>query len=57
MDEESLMDHVTTAAAGAAIVSPWWLDSLHSGAQYLLPFMGCVWLAVQIYYKVKKERK
>lgn len=49
------MDHVTSAAAGAAVASPWWLPALHSGAEYALPFLGCTWLLVQIYFKIKKE--
>lgn len=51
------MEHFTTATAGAAIVSPWWLGALHSGAEYLLPFMGIAWIAMQMYYKIKKESK
>jgi hypothetical protein len=57
--EESVMDTVTTAGAGAAVVSPWWLPLLtssHDAAQFLLPFAGLAWLVIQAYYKIKKER-
>lgn len=56
MVKESVMDHLTTAGAGAAIMSPWWLPALHNGAEFALPFLGCSWLLIQIYYKIKKER-
>lgn len=51
------MDTTTHAIAGAAIVSPWWLSSLHTGAEWLLPFMGIAWIAMQMYFKLKKELK
>jgi len=60
MAEESLMEQVTTATAGAAIVSPWWLSALngsHDTVVFLLPFAGFSWIVVQMYYKLKKERK
>jgi hypothetical protein len=60
MVEESVMDTTTNAVAGAAIVSPWWLAVLNTGHDliaWLLPFMGFTWLAIQMYYKLKKERK
>lgn len=47
---------VTDAVAGAAITSPWWLDAAHTWAQWALPFLGCAWLGMQMYYKWKKER-
>lgn len=49
------MDTVTTAGAGAAVVSPWWLPlltSAHEAAAWLLPFMGVAWLAMQMYFKL-----
>jgi hypothetical protein len=58
MAEESVMEQATTATAGAAIVSPWWLPVLHDAlAGWLLPIMGITWIGMQMYYKVKKERK
>lgn len=57
MGQESVMDTTTHAIAGAAIVSPWWLSSLHTGAEWLLPFMGIAWIAMQMYFKLKKELK
>lgn len=58
MDQEGVMDTVTTAGAGAAIVSPWWLPlltSAHEAAAWLLPFLGCAWLLIQIVYKIRSE--
>ena len=47
MDQESVMETATTAGAGAAIVSPWWLPLLHDAiAGWLLPLMGVAWLAM-----------
>jgi hypothetical protein len=59
MDQESVMETATTAGAGAAIVSPWWLlPLLHDAiAGWLLPLMGVAWLAMQMYYKYKKESR
>jgi len=51
------IDRVTETTAGAAITSPFWLDNLHSGAQWILPFLGIAWLVMQMYYKYKTERK
>ena len=52
------METATTAGAGAAIVSPWWLPLLHDAiAGWLLPLMGVAWLAMQMYYKYKKESR
>lgn len=56
MDEESVMETVTTAGAGAAVVSPWWLPVVHdvsSVASWMLPILGCTWLLMQMYFKLK----
>jgi len=52
------MDSITTATAGAAIVSPWWLHALtgiSTAASWALPLMGCAWLGMQMYYKYKEK--
>lgn len=54
--DENVMDTVTTAGAGAAVISPWWLPlltSAHEAAAWLLPFFGCAWLLIQIAFKLK----
>ncbi len=59
MAEESVMDSITTATAGAAIVSPWWLPvftGISTVASWLLPIMGCAWLGMQMYYKYKEKK-
>lgn len=53
------MDQFTTATAGAAIVSPWWLPvitGVSTAASWALPIMGCAWLGMQMYYKWKDRR-
>lgn len=51
------MDTATTAGAGAALTSPWWIQTLNPYVQLIVALMGGVWIAVQIYYKIKNERK
>lgn len=54
------MDHVTTGGALGAVVSPLWLPVLTPVSQVaaiLLPILGCVWLAVQITFKIKDRKK
>ncbi|WP_167498776.1 hypothetical protein [Mesorhizobium sp. M2D.F.Ca.ET.223.01.1.1] len=49
------IEKVTNVIAAGAAVSPWWMPSLASVSQtaaLLLPILGVVWLAVQIYWKV-----
>lgn len=50
------VERITDGTAVVAISSPLWLDQLHNGAQWLLPFMGVAWLAMQMYFKIKHER-
>ena len=61
------MEHATDAGAGAFIVSPLWLQAFHTGhvvidaayscAQFMLPFMGVMWLGMQMYHKHKDRNK
>jgi hypothetical protein len=56
MVQEGVMDTVTTAGAGAMVVSPWWLPYLHmahDGVAYALPFLGAAWIVTQFYFKIK----
>lgn len=51
---------LTTATAGAAVVSPFWLPSLQSMseiASIALPILGAIWLVVQIAAKVIEVRR
>jgi len=53
------MDSFTTATAGAAIVSPWWLPvvtGLSTAASWALPLLGCAWLIMQMYYKYQEKK-
>lgn len=51
------METATTAGAGVAVTSPFWLQTLNPYIQLVVAVMGGVWLGVQIYYKIKNERK
>lgn len=51
------MDTATTAGAGIALTSPWWLTIINPYLQFTVAVLGGVWLLVQIYYKIKSERK
>lgn len=57
MVEESVMETATTAGAGVAITSPLWLQAVNPYVQFIVACMGGVWIAVQLYYKIKNERK
>jgi hypothetical protein len=56
------LDNATTAAAGAALSSPFWLpvlEDLSSASALLLPVLGAIWLIVQIMVKMidRNDRK
>ena len=51
------METATTAGAGVAVTSPLWLQTLNPYVQLSVALLGGVWIAVQIYYKIKNERK
>lgn len=53
--QESIMETVTTAGAGAALTSPLWITTVNPYAQLLVAILGGVWLVVQIYYKIKNK--
>lgn len=53
-------DTLTTATAGAAVVSPFWLPWLQTVsemASITLPILGAVWLVVQIAAKIIEVRR
>lgn len=53
-------ENLTTAAAGAAVVSPFWLPSvqhLSELASITLPILGALWLIVQIIAKIIEVRR
>ncbi|MGM5019217.1 hypothetical protein [Tardiphaga sp. 367_B4_N1_1] len=51
------METATTAGAGVAITSPLWLQTINPYVQFVVACMGGIWIAVQLYYKIKNERK
>jgi tellurite resistance protein TehA-like permease len=56
------MDNVTNAVAATAVSSPFWLPWLQTASEvsaYIAPVLGVIWLAVQIWAKIKVtlERK
>lgn len=53
-------DTLTSAAASAAVTSPWWLPALHNVSQLaaeLAPILGALWLIVQIGSKLYETYK
>lgn len=46
-------ERLTTGIAAAASTNVFWLPYIQDGASLTLTFLGIVWLAVQIYYKVR----
>jgi hypothetical protein len=53
-------DNVTGGVALASVISPAWLPYLtemSSFAALLAPILGVLWLAVQIYSKIKEQPK
>lgn len=53
-------ENLTTATAGAAVVSPFWLPSIQGIseiASVALPILGAIWLIVQIVAKVIEVRR
>lgn len=46
------LENVTDVAAVCAVASPLWVHQLSDGAQFILPFLGGIWLAVQIIDKL-----
>jgi hypothetical protein len=49
MAEESVMETVTTAGAGAALTSPLWIQTLNPYVQFTVAVLGGVWLAARIF--------
>jgi hypothetical protein len=49
------METATTAGAGAALTSPLWIDTVNPYIQFTAGALAVVWLAVQIYYKIKHK--
>jgi hypothetical protein len=50
-------ERVTDAIAVASVASPIWLAHVSELAALLLPVAGVIWLAVQIYTKLRCRRK
>ena len=53
-------NHITNGVTTAAIAWPWWryaLEAISDLASLILPAMGVIWLAVQIWAKIKTIRK
>jgi hypothetical protein len=45
--QQTAMEKVTTVAAGAATLSPWWLENLSGFSAKVLPVLGVAWLLLQ----------
>lgn len=49
------MDNTTTAVAGAAVITPFWLPWLQTASELaavIAPILGVIWLVVQIWAKI-----
>jgi membrane protein implicated in regulation of membrane protease activity len=55
MEDPSVMDHVTSAGAGAALTTPWWLTALNPWLQTLVLILSAAWLLMQMYRFAKKK--
>jgi len=55
--ETAIMETATTAGAGIAVTSPLWLQTLNPYLQAIAVVVGVAWIAMQMYYKVKNERR
>lgn len=51
------MDTATTAGAGAMLTTPLWLHTLNPYLQFVGMTLGISWVLMQMYYKLKNERK
>ncbi|WP_316235051.1 MULTISPECIES: hypothetical protein [unclassified Bradyrhizobium] len=51
------METATTAGAGAMITAPLWLSAVDPYLKVIGMAMGIAWIAMQMYYKVKNERR
>lgn len=49
------METATTAGAGAALTAPLWMQTITPYAQFVIMMLGGVYLALQIYYKIKNK--
>lgn len=56
----TINEAVTDGGAIAAVASPLWLPGLHeisTFAALILPILGVIWLAMQIYYRLRHKKK
>jgi hypothetical protein len=49
------METITSAGAGAALTTPFWMQQINPYAQFTVCVLGGIWFAVQIYYKIKHK--
>jgi hypothetical protein len=49
------METATTAGAGVALTTPFWITTLNPYIQFTVGILGATWLVVQIYYKIKNR--
>lgn len=57
-DKQHLVDIVTTPIAVGGATSPLWYHYLEQAgvyAQVVLPIVSVIWIAVQIYYRLKHK--
>lgn len=57
MDKESVMETVTTVGSTVAVTTPLWLQEVDPYVRFSVALLGAVWIVVQLYYKLKNERR
>lgn len=60
MTNNNIIDRGTDVVAGAAVASPIWLPWLQQTSEIaglLVPILGVIWLAVQIFGYLKRKEK
>jgi hypothetical protein len=52
-----MTDPVTNVAACGMMTTPLWMQTVHPYLQFGCMVIGGVWIMVQIYFKIKNERR
>lgn len=53
---DQMTERVTSAIAATAVTSPAWFPYIEKALSVSLSVLGVIWLAVQIFYKVKNGK-
>ena len=56
MTGQRVQETITAGVAGAGITLPWWIELISGWAATGVPILGFIWLAIQIYYKIRNNK-